>query len=87
MLTTIAKELRPEMVKAQGWTIGNLDTVVVAARPKLKPYIDPMKGCLAERLAVAPDQVGIKATTNEKLGPVGREEGICAYAVVLLIKN
>lgn len=73
-----------QLVKAQGWSIGNLDTVVVAERPKLKPHISAMQQRLAERLTVAPDQVGIKATTNEKLGPTGREEGIAAYAVVLL---
>lgn len=75
-----------QMVKARGWTIGNLDTVVVAERPKLKPHIAAMQKCLADRLAVAIDQVGIKATTNEKLGPTGREEGIAAYAVVLLVQ-
>lgn len=73
-----------QLVKARGWSIGNLDTVVVAERPKLKPHIAAMQQRLAERLNVAPDQVGVKATTNEKLGPTGREEGIAAYAVVLL---
>ncbi|MBE9065547.1 2-C-methyl-D-erythritol 2,4-cyclodiphosphate synthase [Leptolyngbya cf. ectocarpi LEGE 11479] len=73
-----------QLVKSQGWSIGNLDTVVVAERPKLKPHIAAMQQRLAEQLTVAPDQVGIKATTNEKLGPTGREEGIAAYAVVLL---
>ncbi|MEM7066377.1 MAG: 2-C-methyl-D-erythritol 2,4-cyclodiphosphate synthase [Cyanobacteria bacterium P01_B01_bin.77] len=73
-----------QLVKAQGWSIGNLDTVLVAERPKLKPHIAAMQQRLAERLTVATDQVGVKATTNEKLGPTGREEGIAAYAVVLL---
>ncbi len=73
-----------QMVRARGWSIGNLDTVVVAERPKLKPHIATMQKSLAERLDVAIDQIGIKATTNEKLGPTGREEGIAAYAVVLL---
>ncbi|MDV3351481.1 2-C-methyl-D-erythritol 2,4-cyclodiphosphate synthase [Leptolyngbyaceae cyanobacterium CCMR0082] len=75
-----------QMVKERGWTIGNLDTVVVAEKPKLKPHIAAMQQSLAARLAVATDQIGIKATTNEKLGPTGREEGIAAYAVVLLVK-
>ncbi len=75
-----------QMVQAKGWSIGNLDTVVVAEQPKLKPHIATMRTRLAERLAIAPDQVGIKATTNEKLGPTGREEGIAAYAVVLLVE-
>ncbi|NEP62926.1 MAG: 2-C-methyl-D-erythritol 2,4-cyclodiphosphate synthase [Symploca sp. SIO2G7] len=75
-----------QMVKAKGWSIGNLDTVVVAERPKLNPHISAMQQRLAARLTLATDQVGIKATTNEKLGPTGREEGIAAYAVVLLVK-
>lgn len=75
-----------QLVKARGWSIGNIDTVVVAERPKLKPHIAAMQQRLAERLTVAPDQVGVKATTNEKLGPTGREEGIAAYAVVLLVQ-
>jgi 2-C-methyl-D-erythritol 2,4-cyclodiphosphate synthase len=73
-----------QLVKNQGWQIGNIDSVVVAERPKLKPYIEKMRAKLAAILELAPNQIGIKATTNEKLGPVGREEGICAYAVVLL---
>ena len=75
-----------EMVKAKGWSISNLDTVVVAERPKLKPHISAMQQQLATRLTIDVDQVGIKATTNEKLGPTGREEGIAAYAVILLVK-
>lgn len=72
------------LIHSRGWQIGNLDTVVVAERPKLKPHIPAMQARLAEVLGLEPDQVGIKATTNEKLGPVGREEGIAAYAVALL---
>ncbi len=75
-----------QLVKKQGWAIGNVDSVVVAEQPKLKPHIETMKQCLADRLTLATDQIGIKATTNEKLGPTGREEGIAAYAVVLLVK-
>ena len=75
-----------QMVNAQGWTIGNVDTVVVAEQPKLKPHIATMQQRLAERLAIATNQMGIKATTNEKLGPTGREEGIAAYAVILLVQ-
>ncbi len=74
-----------QLIRDQGWQIGNIDSVVVAERPKLKPYIEKMRGKLADVLKLQPNQVGIKATTNEKLGPVGREEGICAYAVVLLV--
>ncbi|MBD0334195.1 MAG: 2-C-methyl-D-erythritol 2,4-cyclodiphosphate synthase [Cyanobacteria bacterium Co-bin13] len=75
-----------QMIRAKGWQIGNLDTVVVAERPKLKPHIQAMRSQLAAVLALDPDQVGVKATTNEKLGPTGREEGIAAYAVALLVQ-
>ncbi len=73
-----------QLIVDRGWQVGNIDSVVVAERPKLKPHIAQMRDRLAGVLAVKPDQIGIKATTNEKLGPVGREEGIAAYAVVLL---
>jgi 2-C-methyl-D-erythritol 2,4-cyclodiphosphate synthase len=73
-----------QLIQDQGWHIGNIDSVVVAERPKLKPHIQAMRDRLSTALELKPDQVGIKATTNEKLGPVGREEGIAAYAVVLL---
>ena len=73
-----------QLVKDKGWQVGNIDSVVVAERPKLKPHIAIMRDRLATLLQVQPDQIGIKATTNEKLGPVGREEGIAAYAVILL---
>ncbi len=74
-----------QLIREQGWQVGNIDSVVVAERPKLKPHISTMRDRLAEVLELAPNQIGIKATTNEKLGPVGREEGIAAYAVALLI--
>ncbi|MBI1242463.1 2-C-methyl-D-erythritol 2,4-cyclodiphosphate synthase [Umezakia ovalisporum] len=76
-----------QLIKDQGWHIGNIDSVVVAERPKLKPHIEKMRDKLATVLELPPNQIGIKATTNEKLGPVGREEGICAYAVILLLAN
>jgi 2-C-methyl-D-erythritol 2,4-cyclodiphosphate synthase len=72
------------LVRHQGWELINLDTIVVAERPRLRPHIAMMQARLAARLGVAVDQVGIKATTNERLGPTGREEGIAAHAVVLL---
>ncbi len=74
-----------QLIREQGWQVGNIDSVVVAERPKLKPHIHKMRDKLATVLELEPNQIGIKATTNEKLGPVGREEGICAYAVVLLV--
>lgn len=76
-----------QLIRKQGWQIGNIDSVVVAERPKLKPHIEKMKEKIAGILQLQPNQVGIKATTNEKLGPVGEEQGICAYAVVLLSQN
>jgi 2-C-methyl-D-erythritol 2,4-cyclodiphosphate synthase len=76
-----------ELIQAQGWQIGNIDSVLIAERPKLKPHIKAMRDKLATTLHINPDQIGIKATTNEKLGPVGREEGIAAYTVALLCKE
>ncbi|MBD2431294.1 MULTISPECIES: 2-C-methyl-D-erythritol 2,4-cyclodiphosphate synthase [Fischerella] len=76
-----------QLIRSQGWQIGNIDSVVVTERPKLKPHIEKMKEKIAGVLQLQPNQVGIKATTNEKLGPVGEEQGICAYAVVLLLQG
>ena len=76
-----------EIIQSQGWTIGNIDSTIVAERPKLKPHLKTMRSTLAAKMAIATEQISIKATTNEKLGPVGREEGICAYAVVLLVNT
>lgn len=75
-----------QLVVQEGWAIANLDSVIVAERPKLKPHLGSMKAKLAEVLHLEPQQIGIKATTNEQLGPTGREEGIAAYAVALLIR-
>ena len=72
------------LVAERGWSIVNVDTVVVAERPKLKPHIEAMRAAIAERMGLQPDQVGVKATTNERLGPEGREEGISCQAVALL---
>jgi 2-C-methyl-D-erythritol 2,4-cyclodiphosphate synthase len=73
-----------QLIHDRGWEIGNIDSVVVAERPKLKPYIESMRSRLAEILKLPADRVGVKATTNEKLDAVGKEEAIAAYAVVLL---
>jgi 2-C-methyl-D-erythritol 2,4-cyclodiphosphate synthase len=74
------------LIRDRGWQISNLDTVIVAERPKLKPHITAMRDRLAQALDLEPERVGVKATTNEQLDATGREEGICAYAVVLLVK-
>lgn len=72
------------LVTEREWQIGNIDSVVVAERPKLKPHLEAMRNRISQVLNLTPDQIGIKATTNEQLGPVGQEQGICAYAVALL---
>ena len=72
------------LVGRDGWQVVNVDTVVIAERPKLKGRIDAMRRSIAGALGIPPDRVGVKATTNEGLGPVGREEGIACHAVVLL---
>ena len=74
------------LVKERGWEVVNVDSVVIAERPKLKPHIEAMRTAIAERMGLAPDQVGVKATTNETLGAEGREEGISCHAVALLSK-
>jgi 2-C-methyl-D-erythritol 2,4-cyclodiphosphate synthase len=73
------------LVAERGWQVVNVDTVVVAERPKLKPHIAAMRSAIAARMGLAPEQVGVKATTNEQLGPEGREEGISCQAVALLM--
>jgi 2-C-methyl-D-erythritol 2,4-cyclodiphosphate synthase len=76
-----------ELVRQRGWQVVNVDTVVVAERPKLRPHIEAMRESIATHLGVEADRVGVKATTHEGLGPVGREEGIAAHAVALLALN
>ncbi len=74
------------LVRERGWSVVNVDSVVIAERPKLKPHIEAMRAAIAERMGLDPEQVGVKATTNEKLGAEGREEGISCQAVALLSK-
>jgi 2-C-methyl-D-erythritol 2,4-cyclodiphosphate synthase len=74
-------------VRDRGWEVINVDLVVVAERPKLRPHIGQIRTNLARALQVSADRVGVKATTNEGLGPTGREEGIASYAVALLRKD
>ena len=75
-----------DLVAQQGWQVLNVDSVVVAERPRLKPHIAAMRAAIAARMGLEPGQVGVKATTNERLGPTGREEGIACHAVALLQK-
>lgn len=73
-----------DLVAGAGWTIVDIDSVIAAQAPKLAPYRAAMRENLASALGLAVDQVGVKATTTERLGAIGREEGIAAHAVVLL---
>ena len=75
------------LVRERGWSVVNVDTVVIAERPKLKPHIEAMRGAIAERMGLDSERVGVKATTNEKLGAIGRGEGIAAMATVLLYRE
>ncbi|MDE5740420.1 MAG: 2-C-methyl-D-erythritol 2,4-cyclodiphosphate synthase [Bacteroidaceae bacterium] len=75
-----------EIVATKGYTIGNIDATVCAEHPKLNPHIPAMQQTLAQVMDIDIDDISIKATTTEKLGFTGREEGISAYAVVLLEK-
>ena len=76
-----------ELIRKKGWEVNNIDSVVVAERPKIKPFIELMKKNISNTLKIDDSFIGIKATTNEKLGPEGREEGISCYSVVLLVKK
>ena len=76
-----------QMLRNAGYDLVNCDCTVCAQLPKLNPHIPAMQTCLAEVMSVTPDQVSIKATTTEHLGFVGREEGMAAYAVVLIDKK
>ncbi len=73
-----------ELVRSHGYTLGNLDTTLCLQAPKIAPQIPAMRRHIAAALGVDPGQVSVKATTEEKLGFTGREEGVSAYAVVLL---
>jgi 2-C-methyl-D-erythritol 2,4-cyclodiphosphate synthase len=73
------------LIRQLGYTIGNVDATVVAEQPKLAPHIPLMRQRMAEALGVAGEQVGIKATTNEGLGPLGAGQGIAAWAVALIV--
>lgn len=75
------------MIAAKGWKVENVDCTVTLEAPKVKPHIDQIRQTLAPILGVTMDDVSIKATTNEKLGYVGRGEGLNAYAVALISKN
>ncbi len=73
-----------ELLDERGWTVGNVDASLVLERPKIMSHVPAMQRIIAELLRVGEDAVSIKATTNERMGYVGREEGVCAYAVALV---
>lgn len=76
-----------DLLDEQGYTIGNIDCTIRMQRPKLRPHIDTMRRVLAETMAVAVDCVSVKATTTERLGFEGREEGVSVSAVALIYKK
>lgn len=75
-----------ELIRNKGYEISNVDSTILAQAPKLRPYIDEMRSKLAKAMKLDIDELSVKATTEERLGFTGREEGIAAHAVVLLMK-
>ncbi len=75
-----------QLLAQSGWKIGNIDCTLVMERPKIMPYVDQMKQAIALSAGIGEDSVSIKATTNEKMGFIGREEGVVAHAVALIYK-
>ncbi len=76
-----------DLLRSKGYETGNVDSIICLQRPKLSLLIPEMQQCIADVMKVEPDDISIKATTTEKLGFVGKEEGISAYATVLIIKH
>ncbi len=75
------------LLRDAGYELGNIDATIAAEQPKLNPHIPAMQQTMAEVMGVSPDALSIKATTSEKLGFVGRREGIAAYAVALITRK
>lgn len=76
-----------DLIASKGFRVGNIDCTVCAERPKLNPHVEAMRQCLASLIQVDEDAISIKATTSERMGFVGREEGIAAYCVALIEKD
>ena len=76
-----------ELIATKGYRVGNVDCTICAERPKLNPHVEAMRKCLAPLMQVDKDAISIKATTSERMGFVGREEGIAAYCVALIEKD
>ena len=75
-----------ELIATKGYRLGNIDATICAEEPKMNPHIPRMQQCMAQVVGCEPDQISIKATTTERLGFTGRQEGIAAYATVLITK-
>ena len=75
-----------DVIREKGYSVGNIDATICAERPKINPHIPQMQVVMAEILQISVDDISIKATTSEKMGFVGREEGFAAYAVALIEK-
>lgn len=82
--STLLLKAAVQLLKEEGYHVQNVDCTVIAQRPKLAPYLEKMRGRIAECLQVSQEQVNVKATTEEHLGFTGREEGISAHAVCLI---
>lgn len=76
-----------DLIATKGYRLGNIDATICAERPKINPHVEAMKACLAKVIDTDEENISIKATTTEKLGFTGREEGISAYATVLIEKD
>ena len=76
-----------DLIATKGYRLGNIDATICAERPKINPHVEAMKTCLAKVMDTVEENISIKATTTEKLGFTGREEGISAYATVLIEKD
>ncbi|UKK74184.1 2-C-methyl-D-erythritol 2,4-cyclodiphosphate synthase [Segatella bryantii] len=76
-----------ELIATKGYRVGNIDATICAERPKINPHVPQMKACLAQVIGIDEDEISIKATTTEKLGFTGRQEGMSAYAVALIEKG
>lgn len=76
-----------KMIREAGWKIGNIDSTVCLQKPKINSVIPDMKSCLADVMDIPVEDISIKATTTEKLGFVGKEEGVSAFASVLILKD
>lgn len=73
-----------DLLDGHGWVIGNLDCTLVLEKPKIMPHVDAMKSAIASHARISTEAISIKATTNEKMGFIGREEGVVAHAVALI---